>query len=263
MRNRWLRTSAAVLAGIVLATAVVPTTPASAHVSVSPGEAGQGGFAVLTFRVPNERSDARTTKVQLFFPTDAPIIGATVRQTVGWTVQVARGVLPKPVTVDGRTLTQGVLSVTWAARTPADGVGGTDYQEFGVSVGPLPAVDRVVFKALQTYDDGELVRWIDEPVAGRPEPEAPAVVLNLTAGGEGLGEHGQPLAPGTQPATAPSAVAQDIRESKPSSAPLVVAIAALVIALSALLLALTGRRVTGRGRNEPAPGEPDVGTGTR
>ncbi|GLZ01127.1 YcnI family protein [Actinoplanes sp. NBRC 103695] len=248
MRTWWLRTSAAVMAGVVLATAVIPAGAASAHVSVSPTEAGQGGFAVLTFRVPNERSDAKTTKVQLFFPTDNPIIGTTVRQTVGWTAQVARGALPKPVTVNGKTLTQGVLSVTWIAKTAADGVGGTDYQEFGVSVGPLPAADRVVFKALQTYDDGELVRWIDEPVDGQPEPEAPAVVLNLTAGGEGLDEHGQPLAPGVQPTT-PSAAAQDIREPAPSKTPLVIAIAALVIAVAALLSSLLGRR---RAPTEPA-----------
>jgi periplasmic copper chaperone A len=40
--------------------------------------------------------------------------------------------------------------------------------------GVLSAVDRIVFKALQTYSDGDVVRWIEEPVAGEPEPDHPA-----------------------------------------------------------------------------------------
>ena len=37
-----------------------------------------------------------------------------------------------------------------------------------------------MFKALQTYSDGDVVRWIDEPTAGA-EPEHPTPVLTLTA----------------------------------------------------------------------------------
>jgi periplasmic copper chaperone A len=50
-----------------------------------------------------------------------------------------------------------------------------------VSVGPLPSdVDSLVFKALQTYDNGEVVRWIEEETPGGAEPERPAPVLKLT-----------------------------------------------------------------------------------
>ena len=37
----------------------------------------------------------------------------------------------------------------------------------------------MIFKALQTYSDGEISRWIDEPVEGGEEPEHPAPVLKL------------------------------------------------------------------------------------
>ena len=57
--------------------------------------------------------------------------------------------------------------------------------------GPVPRVQRVgraarrrerlVFKALQTYSDGSVVRWIELTPAGGPEPEHPAPVLTLTA----------------------------------------------------------------------------------
>ena len=39
-----------------------------------------------------------------------------------------------------------------------------------MSLGPLPKADQFVFKALQTYTDGEVVRWIEEPTGGA-EPE--------------------------------------------------------------------------------------------
>jgi hypothetical protein len=48
-------------------------------------------------------------------------------------------------------------------------------------MGPLPTdTDQLVFKALQTYDNGEVVRWIDAAPQGAPEPEHPAPVLTLT-----------------------------------------------------------------------------------
>jgi hypothetical protein len=34
------------------------------------------------------------------------------------------------------------------------------FQEFDVSLGPLPNVDQLVFKALRYYSDGDTVRWI-------------------------------------------------------------------------------------------------------
>ena len=55
--------------------------------------------------------------------------------------------------------------------------------EFDISAGPLPEVDQIVFKALQTYSDGDVVRWIDEPTAG-VDLEHPAPVLKLTKGGD-------------------------------------------------------------------------------
>jgi len=38
------------------------------------------------------------------------------------------------------------------------------------------------FKAIQTYSDGEEVRWIETQAEGAPEPEFPAPTLTLTAG---------------------------------------------------------------------------------
>ena len=52
------------------------------------------------------------------------------------------------------------------------------FQRFPVSMGPLPDVDSLEFKAAQTYSSGEVVRWI-EPRTGDAEPEHPAPMLTL------------------------------------------------------------------------------------
>ena len=46
--------------------------------------------------------------------------------------------------------------------------------------GPLPKnVNQLVFKASQTYSDGDVVQWIEPTVKGGAEPEHPAPVLKL------------------------------------------------------------------------------------
>jgi uncharacterized protein DUF1775 len=75
-----------------------------------------------------------------------------------------------------------VSEVTWKGGTIQPG----QYQDFSVSADPLPSgVGQLVFKAVQTYSNGAVVRWIDLPQAGQPEPEHPAPVLTLTRAGAG------------------------------------------------------------------------------
>lgn len=199
---------------------------------MSPAEATQGGFTVLTFRVPNERENAATTKVQLHFPTDTPIIGATVRQLPGWKNEVVRGPVSTTATLDGVPITQAVTSIIWTADDAANAVSGSEYQEFGVSVGPLPATDRVTFKALQTYDNGDVSRWIEQPVDGQAKPQAPAVVLRLNATGSGqLDTDGQPTGTGAA-ATSTGDGVRAGRNDASSGVTLGIAIAALVVAIA-------------------------------
>ena len=48
----------------------------------------------------------------------------------------------------------------------------------------MPATDQLVFKALQTYADGEVVRWIEDQAPGGEGPERPAPTLQLAAASE-------------------------------------------------------------------------------
>jgi uncharacterized protein YcnI len=168
----------AVLAGVVVATGV-GIGPASAHVTVNPKEAVQGGYAKLAFRVPNERDDASTVKVEVNLPTQTPIASVSTRPAPGWTVAVEQAKLATPLKVHDSEVTEAVSKITWTA-VAGNEVKPGQFQEFEVSAGPMPEVDQVVFKALQTYSSGEIVRWIEEPAAGSEESEHPAPVLKLT-----------------------------------------------------------------------------------
>lgn len=173
--RRWRLLAAAVGAAAIGALALA--TPASAHVTVSPTEAVQGGFTRVAFRVPTESDTLSTTKLEIHLPENAPVGSVSTMPVPGWTVVVQRRTLDRPIEVHGAQLTEVVSVVSWTA-SPEAVIKPGQFQEFPVSFGPLPTVDRMVFKALQTYSDGTIVRWIDEPKDGA-EAEHPAPVLRL------------------------------------------------------------------------------------
>jgi periplasmic copper chaperone A len=168
-----------IVGGLVAATAVlVLAAPASAHVSVNPKEAEQGSFTKLTFRVPNETDDANTTSVEVNMPEDAVIANVSVKPVPGWTANIETRTLEEPIQGDDGEVSEVVDKVTWSGGSIAPG----EFQEFDVSVGPLPEdVDQIEFPSIQTYDDGEAVRWIEEPGADGAEPEHPVPTLTLVA----------------------------------------------------------------------------------
>lgn len=194
MRPR--RLAAATLAAATLI--MLATGPAAAHVTVNPGEAAKGARAELTFRVPNERDHASTTKLEVTFPTDHPIPSARILPAPGWTATLDMAKLAQPVTTDDGQITEAVGKITWSGGT----IGPDQYMNFTISAGPLPAdADQLIFKAVQTYSNGETVRWIEEAADGAAEPEHAAPVLKLTAAAAGAA---------TQPAGAPPAAAVDV-----------------------------------------------------
>ncbi len=154
---------------------------ASAHVTVQAPGATQGGFTKMTFRMPTER-DVPTTKLEVAFPVDQPIASVSVKPHAGWTYTVTKGAPPAPFEAFGEPVTSVVQRIVWTTSGP--GVKPGEFEEFEVSAGPLPKVDRLTFKALQTYANGEVVRWIEERVAGGSEPEHPAPSFSLAAAAE-------------------------------------------------------------------------------
>ncbi|MFC8387922.1 YcnI family protein [Streptomyces sp. NPDC057238] len=186
-----MKASRIAAAGAAAGAAVLAvSTPCFAHVSVQPeGEAAKGGYAVVGFKVPNERDDASTTKLEVTFPTDHPLASVMPQPVEGWDVKVTTSKLDKPLEMHGKKINEAVSKVTWTAK--GDGIEPGFFQKFPVSVGTLPEdADELVFKALQTYSNKEVVRWIEVPQEGQEEPEHPAPVLTLSEASEDGHSHG-------------------------------------------------------------------------
>ncbi len=207
---------------IAVAMLAVPTA-ARAHVTLQPNEAPAGGFTRLDVRVPNEREDASTTKVEVKFPPGFEFV--STEPVPGWTAKVETVKLPKPVTDDeGEQVTERVDTITWTGDGNQGKIGPGQFQDFGLSLAtPDEPGTSLTFKALQTYGNGEVVRWI-----GAPDAEEPAPQVRLTATEEGHG-----AASGTDETTQNAANVQP--EDDNDGAPTWLAVLALVIAALALL----------------------------
>jgi len=156
--------------GAMLLTAGV----AAAHVTVAAPGAEQGGYSVLTFRVPTESETASTTALTVTLP---GLKSARTEPLPGWTAVVAKDPGSKLAT-----------SVTWTAD-PGVGVVPGQFQQFVLSAGPLPEQDEVSFPAAQTYSDGNVVNW-DQPAGpDGAEPDKPAPTLTLAASSGEDGSH--------------------------------------------------------------------------
>lgn len=178
MSKKFVLRAAAVTAASALVF-VGAANSASAHVTVSSPDAKPGGYAKLVFRVPSESDTAGTTKLVVSLPKDRPFssVGAQVKD--GWKVVKTTEKLPAPIKVGDVTLTEAITTVTWTAA--ADGVPPNDFDEFALSVGRIPeGVDTLNFPAVQTYSDGEVVKWDQIAKDGADKPEHPAPSLKLT-----------------------------------------------------------------------------------
>lgn len=171
----------ALATGVAASSVLLLSGTAFAHVSVQPqGEAAKGGYATVNFKVPNERDNASTVKLEVSLPTEHPLSSVMPQPVPGWKVEVTKSKLAKPLQVHGKQITEAVSKVTWTADGSKIAPG--QFQEFPLSLGKLPEdADQLVFKALQTYDNKEVVRWIEETKEGAAEPESPAPVLKLSA----------------------------------------------------------------------------------
>ncbi|WP_129841408.1 YcnI family protein [Streptomyces sp. RFCAC02] len=173
------RLTAGTVVAAAAATVVAITAPtASAHVSIDPAEAEQGGYSVIDVKVPNERDNASTVRLELHLDPEHPLTSVMPQPVPGWDVEVETAELDEPVEVHGSEVTEAPSVITWTGGEIAPG----QFQSFPLSVGPLPeGVDRLVFDAIQTYSNDEVVRWIEEPAEeGGTEPDNPSPVLTLT-----------------------------------------------------------------------------------
>ncbi|MGW5605878.1 YcnI family copper-binding membrane protein [Streptomyces sp. NPDC003753] len=240
---------ATTVAALAAAGVLTAAGAAFAHVTVHPESYAKGATdGVLTFRVPNEEDTAATTKVQVFLPTEHPILGVLVSPQDGWTAQVTTTKLKTPVKTDDGTITDAVSQITWTGGRIRHG----QYQDFNVAFGQLPEdADKLTFKTLQTYSDGNVVRWIEEAQKGQDEPENPAPVLQLTAKGtaEGGGSTAAPAGTGEKPSatTTKAAATSDSTARGLGIAGLVVGVLGLAAAGLAIARGRSGASASSNG----------------
>ncbi|MEV6005697.1 YcnI family protein [Streptomyces sp. NPDC051976] len=202
MSSSRIRGRAATVAAFAGATVLLAAVPAFAHVTVQPASAAKGSYSTVAFKVPNEQDSASTIKIEVNLPADHPIASVSLQPVPGWTAKVTTAKLTTPLKTDDGTVNEAVTKIVWSGGKIAPG----QFQQFPVSLGPLPDnADSLVFKTLQTYDNGQVVRWIEVPQAGAAEPENPAPKLTLTAASSSGGS--------TTPGTAAPGSAADTKAS--------------------------------------------------
>jgi periplasmic copper chaperone A len=232
---RHIRTAAAIVAA-----ALALPAAASAHVTLQPNTAPADGFTRLDVRVPNERDDAATVKVDVQLPPGFAFVSYEPRP--GWEVEVKREKAEQPIEVEeGLEVDEEIRQITWSGGR----IGPGEFVDFGLSL-RMPkgeAGDKLTFKALQTYDDGDVVRWI-----GPEDADEPAPIVTLTAAASG-GGHGAPGTAGhgdtsvssddaagaQEPATEEPAGAENASATVSDDGSDGLAIAALVVAALALI----------------------------
>ncbi len=154
---------------------------ASAQIQVTPAVVAPDDPVKFTVLVPGEKT-AQTTKVDLKMP--AQLLPFSYEDPPGWKrtlVKASNG---------------GVDQIVWTGRLARDG-----FVEFSFLAGTPEKPGKLVWKALQTYSDGSIVRWIGSPSSNQPAPVTQVVkgAPRQNAGGEG--------APSTSAASAPAPTA--------------------------------------------------------
>jgi uncharacterized protein YcnI len=160
----------------IVAALVLPAA-AHAHVTLQPSEQPAGEFVRADVRVPNERDNAGTNKLQVKFP--AGFLFASYEPVPGWKGKITTEKLAQPVPSPegGAPIKEQVKLVTFTATDSSAAIGPGQFRDFGLSLlMPKKPGTTLTFKAVQTYDNGQVVRWI-----GAPNSEEPAPQVELTS----------------------------------------------------------------------------------
>lgn len=211
--------------GVAAAVGLAMFAPAAvAHVTAQPGELPAGEFVKVTFRTPNERG-VDSTRLSVELPPELDAV--KVQPVNGWSYKVTKKKLATPRKVFGETVSDYVAKVTWSKGS----IKVPEFQEFPVSM-KLPEKGTfgkyVVFPALQTYKNGEVVRWIEKPETetGKwDDLENPAAHLELTS---------------AEPAAAEPKFATAADVDDETKGPRTLAIVALIVGGLGLLIGIAG-----------------------
>ncbi|WP_370967156.1 DUF1775 domain-containing protein [Amycolatopsis sp. cg9] len=246
MAHRLPRTLFALLTAALGVLVLAP--PAAAQVSIVPDRVDGGGTHTFAFRVANERTDTKSTRLELVFPPTPPVAYVKVDPAPGWTATVRPRPLNPPIEIGGKV----VREVADALVVEGGAVAPKQFEQFLVTMGPLPADGRLLFEATQNFANGTVAHW------NQATSPAPAITF-------GTG----PVAPAAEagaqqqlPAAADGAAAP-VDQVPPTTGGPPFAVLWGAFGLALVLIAVVGyrahRRRLRRPAAEPAPERAEVG----
>jgi periplasmic copper chaperone A len=239
-----------VLATVAAAACALAPAAAQAHVSFHPNAIPQGAYVTVYVRVPNEVDHADISSVAIKLPNG--VLSALGDPPPGWSFKAQTRKLAKPIKTDDGVVTTEVTEVEFTGGHTPPG----QFANLPLTLS-LPdsakAGSVLSFPTVQTYSDGEVVRWID-PSA---EDEHPAPTVDITAAGTADldvtgGDAGPPRrlpvdlagpSSGASAASAPAAATQTIVKHETSTLSviaLIVGVLGLITGVGALLLRRNG-----------------------
>jgi len=219
----------------VAAGALAVPAAAQAHVTVQPTSVPAGAETVLSVRVPNERDDAATVKVDVKLPPG--FVSASWEAVPGWSVRAVKQKLSKPVQTDDGPIDEQVGEIVWTAADRKAGIQPGEFRDFPLSVViPGKAGQTLTFKALQTYSNGSVVRWIGAPGADEPAPRVELTSATSAAADPGTRRRANP-----QPAPAAAASSDGGSSDTLSIVALIVGVLGLLVAGIAVAMARGSR----------------------
>jgi len=224
--------AAAVALGSALLLAIATPLSASAHVSLEVNTATPGTFTTLTFRVPNETADgAATDKLTVTLPGGKSLLDSVSYIPVpGWSTELVRTKLDKPIVDGDHTITEAVTQVVWTAQ-PGSEYGPGSEGQFRLFVGAIPDVGKLTLPTEQGYSDGSTVSW-----SGAIGSEHPAPVLYINDAAPTSDD------PDSAPESTVNATPAAAATAQPDVLARVLGGIGVVLGVVALLIAVVGRR---------------------
>ena len=161
---------------------------ANAHVVLEYQVAPAGSTYKASFKVSHGCGASPTRQISVDIPTG--VRGARPMPKPGWTLDVQREKLGRPVTSHGRTITEDVVRVTWTARTPADMLASAHYDEFVLSAGMPQDAGAIYWPVRQLCEEGRN-DWVEVPAAGQKlsDLKSPAALLEILPAGAAAGHN--------------------------------------------------------------------------
>ena len=175
--------------GLGAVLSVLVAAPAAAHVTADPSATDAGGRASIDFRVPHGCDGQATEVLEVAIPTG--VLNVRPEQVAGWDATTEIGEYEEPATLHGEEVTEGVVTVTWTARSGNE-LADDQFRDFGIAVVyPDDEGAELVFPAIQTCVDGAEEAWIERSDDPDAELDHPAPRVTLTAASAGTGHrHG-------------------------------------------------------------------------